>query len=110
MLFKILKIRKMVREGTENPSGFAGEQAGELLWGFLAIPIIIAVAVLILLSIFSFTHVWGGPFLLAKIFFWIILCGTCLFIYIVRKGISAVKKMTTKATDETIKVTSQIVE
>ena len=110
MIFQIFKIRKMVREGAENPGKFAGGQAGEFLVGLFIVPIIIAVIVLALLFLLSFTTVLGGPFGLAKFFFFIVLFGTLSLGSVAWKLSQITKRLTRKVVDDTITVTSKVIE
>lgn len=110
MIFQIFKIRKMVREGTENPGKFAGGQASDLLVGLFIIPLIISIFVLVLLFLLSYTSVLGGPFGLAKFFFYIVLFGTITFCSLIYKLSKLAKVTTNKVVDETIQVTSKVIE
>ena len=110
MIFQILKVRKMVKEGSENPGNFAGGQVADLLTGLFVVPIVIGVGVLILLFILSFTTLLGGPFGLAKFFFFVVLFGILSLGSFVWKLSKLAKRMTHKTVDETIKVTSEVIE
>lgn len=110
MIFKILKIRQMVKEGTENPSEFAGGQASDFIVGLLIAPLVIAIAVLVLLFILSYTTLLGGPFGFAKFFFYVVLFGALAFGSLVWKLSKLTKQMTRSAVDKTISVTAKVIE
>jgi ABC-type uncharacterized transport system fused permease/ATPase subunit len=63
----------MVKEGVENPERFAKNQVKEAVIGALIIPLAILIVFLVFLFILSYTHVLGGPYGLARFFFWILI-------------------------------------
>jgi len=85
MLFQIIKMRKMVKEGKENPGEFASSSVSDFITGILITPIIITLIVLVILFLLSFTAVFGGPFGIAKFFFFVILFGTIILFYFISK-------------------------
>ncbi len=69
--FKILQVKKMIKEGREDPSKFAGGQVGEILWGLVIVPIIVGVVALGLFFIMGYTHLFGFQAGVFKFLFWI---------------------------------------
>ena len=110
MIFQIFKIRKMMREGTENPANFAAGQAGEFLVSLFIIPFIISIVILVLLFILSFTTIIGGPFGIAKFFFFVVLFGTLAFGLLLWKLSKIAKHITRKTVQDTIEVSSKVIE
>lgn len=110
MIFQILKIRKMVREGKEDPGKLAGGEVGDFIIGAAILPGIVTVGVLVLLFILSYTTLLGGPFGLAKFFFWVILFGTVILFYTLATIIRLARRLAKRAVDNTVKVTSKVIE
>jgi len=110
MIFKVFKIRNMIKEGKENPGKFAGNQAGELLMSMFVMPIISAIVFLGGLLVLGFTTLLGGPYGLAKFLFYIVLFFTFFLSLILRKVYLLVKKSTKNTVEQTIKVESKVVE
>jgi len=110
MIFRVLQIRKMIREGKEDPGKFAGGQAGDLFMGLLLMPIISAVLLLGGLFILGYTPLLGGPFGFFKFFFWLSIFCVFFFFMILRKVYKMIKNTTKSAVNDTIKVESKVVE
>ncbi len=76
MLFKILRIRSMAKQGINDPQGFVQDQAKEAAIdaaiGALIVPAIFLILFLALLFVLSYTHLLGGPYGIAKFFFWLL--------------------------------------
>lgn len=100
----------MVREGKEDPGKLAGGEVGDLILGLAILPGIVTLTVLVLLFLLSFTTVLGGPFGLAKFFFWVILFGSVILGYTIVTLTRLARRMTKRAVDDTVKVTSTIIE
>lgn len=79
MLFQIIKVGVQGRKAYKHPGEFTGEAVRDVALSFVILPLLGAVALVVLLFLLSFTHVLGGPYFLAKIFFWILFV-TCLLI------------------------------
>lgn len=62
----------MVKEGTENPERFAKNQAKDAVIGALIVPIVILILFLGFLFVLSYTQVLGGPYGIARFFFWLL--------------------------------------
>ncbi len=71
MLFTIIKVGLKGKSFYNDPKNFAEGAVKETGLSLLILPIISAIAILVLLGIFSFSSFLGGPYLLAKILFWI---------------------------------------
>jgi hypothetical protein len=110
MIFQIFKIRSMARDAKTDPGGFVGGGVADAFVGMLITPLIVAIGVLVLLFLLSFTTVLGGPFGLAKFFFFVVLFGTYMLFSIIRKLSRVAKKVTKQAVDKTIKVTAEVIE
>lgn len=110
MIFRVLKIKNMVRDARENPGNFASSQVGDLFMGMFIMPIISAVLLLGGLFILGFTELLGGPYSFFRFFFWLSIFCMFFFFYILRKMYKLVKSTTKGAVDQTIKVESKVVE
>lgn len=110
MIFKALQIRKMIKEGTEDPGKFAGNQVSDLFIGIFVLPIIAATTLLGGLFILGFTSILGGPYSFFRFFFFISIFCVFTFFMILRKMYKMIKKNTKHVVDRTIKVDSKIVE
>ena len=62
----------MAREGVNDPQGFAKGQIKDAIIGALVVPILMVLGFWVLLFILSFTGMLGGPYGLAKFFFWFV--------------------------------------
>ena len=88
MILQIFHVRKTIRdikEASANPSGFAASQGKEHIIGavlLLLLPVVILTAVL---AVFSFSSLLGGPYLLAKILFWIVIFPAITSILVIKK-------------------------
>ncbi len=72
MLITILKIGFKGKSFYNNPKNFTEGAVKELGLSVLVGPVVFAILFFALLFVLSFTSLLGGPFLLAKIFFWFI--------------------------------------
>lgn len=90
--FKILQIRKNIRDARANPSGFAGEQAGEVLWGILMIPIIICALVVGVFFVIGYTDVLGFQLGFFKFLFWVALIVSFTIFSLLRRLIRAASR------------------
>jgi hypothetical protein len=70
MLFRIIDITQKARKGTQDPKGFMREQIQGALFEIVIGPILGLILFLGLLFVLSYTHVLGGPYGLARFFFW----------------------------------------
>ncbi len=68
----------MVREGIKDPEAFAESEARGAFIAALIPPVLIALGFLAVLFILGYTALWGGPYGVAKFFFW-----CCAIIYTV---------------------------
>jgi cell shape-determining protein MreC len=104
MLITIIKTGLKGKSFYKDPKNFVEGSVKETAISFLIFPIIIAIAILALLFILSFTEILGGPFWLARIFFWVLLIGYALVsipIYLFSK---LVGKASQKASETTEKI------
>ena len=100
--FKILQIRKMVKEARENPSKLAGEQVREALWGLLIVPIVVGVLVLGLFFIMGYTHLFGFTLGIFRFLFWLGLVPTLVSFLMFRKLIVSASKITVTQTKKVV--------
>lgn len=71
MIFTIIKIGLKGKSFYNDPKNFTEGAVKEIGMSALILPVISAVILLGLLFIFGFTGLIGGPFIFAKILFWI---------------------------------------
>jgi hypothetical protein len=83
MIFKLFTIYRKTKQGIDDPVGLAADEISDAVMGTLLIPLVIVIPVLILLGILSFSSLITQPSVIAQIFFWIILIGTGIFVWIV---------------------------
>ena len=69
MLFKLLRIRKTVKEVRADAGGFVGEEVAGLLKGLLIIPVVLVLLALGLFFVLGFTTHLGGPMGFFKVLF-----------------------------------------
>lgn len=110
MIFRVLKIKNMVRDARENPGHFAGGEIGDLFMGIFIMPIISAILLLGGLFVLGFTTLLGGPYSFFRFFFWISIFCVFFFFYLLQKMYKLVKNTTKNAVDKTIKVESRVIE
>ncbi|MBP6884718.1 MAG: hypothetical protein KBC17_02745 [Candidatus Pacebacteria bacterium] len=75
MIFTIIRVGLKGKSFYNDPKNFAEGAVKETALSFLVLPIISALIFLALLFILSFTHLLGGPYWLAKVFFWVLIFG-----------------------------------
>lgn len=75
MLIEIIKVGFQGRKAYKHPGEFAGEAVTDVALSVLILPILGALALVVLLFLLSFTHLLGGPYFLAKVFFWLLIVG-----------------------------------
>lgn len=100
--FKILQIRKMVKDARENPSKLAGEQVGEALWGLLIVPMIFGIIVLGLFFIMGYTHLFGFTLGIFRFLFWLGLVPSLITFLMFRKLIISASKISVSGTKRVV--------
>ena len=108
--FKILQIRKMVKEARENPSKLAGEQVREMLWGLLIVPIVVGVLVLGLFFIMGYTHLFGFTLGIFRFLFWLGLVPSLIAFLMFRKLIVSASKISVRQTERVVEAVGQEVK
>lgn len=108
MFFRVFKIYKMSQQGITDPEGFAADEVGGFLLGTVLVPLFVALGFLVFLGALAFSAFWGGPYVAAKILFFLLLIpymifGT-LFFFIFRFARN-LSKTVVRSGRETIKVT-----
>ncbi len=95
MIWKLWQTQRMIREGSENPAKFAGGEVRDVVLSVLIIPGLITIAILIFLGIVGYSHFLGGPYLLFKVLFWIVLVTSFVLgwiSYVIIRGASRLTK------------------
>lgn len=110
MIFRILKVRKTMKELKEDPSKLAGEEAGGFFMGMILGPALIPLLVLIFLFVLGFTGFIGGPYGLFKFLFFLFLIPSIGVFLILFKAYKIIKGGAKKVVDNTLKVESKVVE
>lgn len=100
--FKILQIRKNIKDARQNPSKFAGEQTKEVLWAVMIVPIVISLIGLILFFIMGYTELFGSQLGFFKFLFWLGFIVSFVFFLIIRRIISSVSSVSTSTTKRVI--------
>lgn len=103
ILFKILHIKKLVKEARENPSALAGNEVGDALWGIVLIPLIIGIIGIILFFIMGYTSLFGFQFGFFKFLFWLSLIIGFIIFSIIRRLVKSVSKSTIIHTKSVLK-------
>lgn len=96
MLFKILHIKNMAQEAASNPQAFAEQQAKEAMIGAMIFPLVVFLGFLAFLFILAYTHLLGGPYGVAKFFFWIIGIIYATAGYVLYKIVTSLKRIVQK--------------
>lgn len=96
--FKILQIRKNIKEARENPSTFAGGQTKDFLWGIFLLPLVICILVLGLFFVLGYTELFGSHLGFFKFLFWVALIVSFLIFSLFRRIIGVASKIATKQT------------
>ncbi len=110
MIFKVLQIRKMANEATENPGKFAGGKVGEIFVGMLFVPSVVVLLILITFFVFGYTSFLGGPYIFFQFIFILFLLIVISIVYFLRKIYLIIKSVTKNVVNTTIKMKSQIIE
>ncbi len=100
--FKILHIRKMVRDARTNPSGLAGEQVREVLWGIVMIPLVISIIIISLFFIVGYTELFGFQLGFFKFLFWVALIVATAIFSVLRKIIGSIGRGAASGTKRVI--------
>ncbi len=106
MLFKIFKIRKMVKEVSEDPGNLAKEEIGDFLKGMVLLPFVIAILGIILFFLAGYTDVFGKEIGFFKFLFWLALSVSFGIFFIVRMFI----RILSRATEETVREATVILK
>lgn len=100
--FKVLHIRKMVNEARANPSGLAGEQVREVLWGIVMIPLVISIVIIGLFFVIGYTDVLGFQLGFFKVLFWVALVVATAIFSVLRKIIVSIGRGASRATKSVV--------
>ncbi len=102
MLFRFLKIRKMIQEARQDPGKLAGDETKDMILGILILPAIGIFLWLALMFILGFTTLLGGPMGFFKFVFIVSVVGTVVLVSIVRKLLALVHRGARYAVGKTI--------
>ena|SRR3989304_4368817 len=104
MIFSLFKLFRAYRKGKtkEGVSEFVNEQAGEILLAPFWITLLIISPFFIISAIFAFFELWGGPYGIAKFFFWLFAVIIILLVSGMRAIISRSKKVIKKVSNKII--------
>ncbi len=69
-LFNLFTKYRSIKQGVYKPEEFAQEQAVGALLGAFLVPVLILIGFFVLIVLLAFTSVLGGPYTIAKVFFW----------------------------------------
>lgn len=109
MLFKLLKLRKNVKEVRKDPGGFAaGEAAGAVIETVLLVPGLIALFGLVLFFILGFTTLLGGPMGFFKFLFIFGVFVLLVIIAMLRPIIRLLKRGTKRAVDAGVRTIKEV--
>jgi hypothetical protein len=79
MIFKALRLYRLAKKGSSDPTGLVVEELRDAVIGTLVVPSIIVTVVLVLLGILGFSDLLFQASVVARIFFWIVLIGGVLW-------------------------------
>lgn len=102
MIFKVLRLRKTVREVREDTGGFVADEVGGVLTGLMLIPVIIVCCALALFFILGFTTLLGGPMGFFKVLFIIGICMTILVFAVVYPIVRFIRRSARRVTNRAI--------
>ncbi len=61
MIFRVFKLYKNIQEGTKNPTGFARDEAFDMLRSAVLLPTVVGALLVILFFILGYSSFWFGP-------------------------------------------------
>lgn len=94
MIFQIFRIRNTIKDVREDPGRFAGSELRDVLIGIIILPMLISLGGLTLLFSLGYLHFLGGPYIIARIIFWIGVIVSVSIGYGIYKLIKALRKKT----------------
>lgn len=107
MFFRAIKIYRMGKEGIKDPANFAANEAGSFVLGAFMFPLLATIGFIVFLGFLAFSTFLGGPYIIAKILFFLILIpylGALSLILFLRKVVQSVSKTVVQKGRETIHV------
>lgn len=93
-IFKILKIKKSIKDAQNDPNAFAKDQVRGILWGLVILPLLISTIVVILFFIIGYTELFGFQVGFFKFLFWISFAFILLIFSLIRRITRHVSKIT----------------
>ncbi len=93
----------MWKQGSTDPKGFAKGQVLDAIIGALIVPVLGLILFLGLLFILSYTHLLGGPYGIARFFFWLLLIVYTIGGLVIYSIYSAIRNAVTNAKERTKK-------
>lgn len=98
----------MSQQGITDPEGFVADETSGFLLGALLVPVVFALIFIIFMGAMAFSSFLGGPYLAAKIIFFILLVPYTIFGILIAALIAFVRKISRNMVQkgrETIQVT-----
>lgn len=93
-LFNLFTQYRSIKQGVHKPEEFVQEQLFGILFGALLVPALLFIGFFVLIVILAFTSVLGGPYVIAKIFFWFLAVVYFSIGYLIFMVIKTIKKGT----------------
>lgn len=72
-IFQIFFLQSEIKNGINNPAAFVAEKAMDLVKIYLILSSLVGLGLILLMAILGMTHWLGGPYGIARFFFWIFL-------------------------------------
>ena len=72
-IFQIFFIQREVKKGINDPGVFIAEKAMDFVKIYLILSSLIGLGLILLMAVLGMTHWLGGPYGIARFFFWVFL-------------------------------------
>lgn len=96
-IFKIIQLMNKLRKGTNDPRGFAQEEANDAVFGVFFVPFIMNIVFSALFFIVGYTHLFGFSWWIGKLLFVISIFGLITLFSLFRMVRKMVKTTMIKA-------------
>jgi len=103
LIFDIFKTRKLYKEVKENPGKVVAGQLSGLMFGLVLVPVIVVGVILALLFVLGFTSLILGPFIIAKILFYIFAPLYLIIVFFVWRTMKTIKNQTESFANDSVK-------
>ena len=106
MIFGLIKLFRSYNkgEGEKGVNEFAHEQLTDILLSPFWVTLIIIIPLAILAGALGFFHLWGGPYGIAKFFFWFFAVMLALIVLAMRAILARSKKILKKGIESSKKI------